>query len=339
MNENVTEAHRLPGFADTHAIQYFSLGRHALTAGLKTLAIGKGHLVLMPEYICRDLLASVHAVQAQPLFYAVNRSFTPQYLPEAQNVKAVLAVNYFGFPQTLEPFRAYCTEHGAALIEDNAHGFLSRDEQDNLLGSRGDLGVVSLRKTFALPDGAALLISRKDLVSRISAPLPCRDGPLPASFIVKRTLRLIQNATGIRVRSFGEQMMRYSRQLRTGHALPISSPESEFQIPGDPAIHCESLSMLERTDPAREVARRRALYLDFHRDLHHLNIESIFGDLPPGVAPYGYPFRANEFEATAVVRIAQKRGFDCSRWPDLPAAVAVDAPLHYRNVWWVNFLC
>lgn len=329
----------LPGFTDATAIRYFSLGRHALTAGLKALAIGRGQFILMPEYICRDLLASVHAVQAEALFYPVDRSLAPQLLPAVRNVKAVLAVNYFGFPQVMEPFRAYCAEHGATLIEDNAHGFLSRDEQGTPLGSRGDFGIVSLRKTFAFPDGAALLVNQQDWIDRLPAPLPCRDDPLPAGFIAKRTLRQIQNATGFRVRSLGEKITRHFRRIRTGHAFPVSLPESEREIPGRPAIHCASLSMLKKIDTEGEVKRRRVLYQEFHRDLRHLDIEPIFADLPSGVAPYGYPFRANEFGAAAVTQIARKRGFDCFGWPDLPAAVVPVAPDFYRNVWWVNFLC
>lgn len=339
MNESKMESLGLPGVEHVATTRYFSLARHALAAGLKALGIGRGGVVLLPEYICRDLLASVHAVRAEPIFYPVDRSLSPRSLPVKQGVKAVLMVDYFGFPQELEPFRAYCVERGAALIEDNAHGFLSRDEQGKLLGSRGDLGIFSLRKTFAFPDGAALLVNRRDWIGRLPPAVPCRDDPLPASFIVKRTLRRIQNATGIRARSMSEQVMRQFRRLKTGYALPVSSPESEREIPGEPAIHCESLRMLEKIDAGGEVRRRRALYQDFHRDLHHLGIEPVFAELPPGVAPYGYPFRADEIVASSVVRIAHHRGFDCFSWPDLPAAVAPAAPESYKNVWWVNFLC
>jgi len=318
-------------------IRFFSLARYALVEALKVLGISQGQKVLVPAFICRDLLASVHAVQGEPLFYSVDQSLAPLLLPVARDVKAVLAVNYFGFPQVLEPFRAYCTEHDAALIEDNAHGFLSRDEQGAPLGRRSDLGIVSLRKTFALPDGAALLVNRQDWVGRLPAPLPCRDDPLPASYIAKYTLRQIQKATGFRVLSLAEQVTRYLRRLRTGHALPVSLPESEYRIPGNPAIHCASLSMLKKVDATSEVKRRRTLYREFHRDLRHLNIEPIFPDLQSCVVPYGYPFRAKESDAAGVARIAHRRGFDCFQWPDLPAVVLPGAPESYRNVWWINF--
>lgn len=110
-----------PGIAAEY--RYFSLGRHALRAGFSALGVGKGDLVLMPAFICRDLLAAVHAVQAEVLFYPVDEHLVPHSLPVDDRVKAVLSVNYFGFPQALDLLRDYCTNSGAALIEDNAHGF------------------------------------------------------------------------------------------------------------------------------------------------------------------------------------------------------------------------
>lgn len=325
--------------ADGTAVRLFSLARYALLEALRVIGISPGQKVLVPAFICRDLLASIHAVKGIPIFYPVDRSLAPQSLRAVPDVKAIVAVNYFGFPQALGPFRAYCAKHGASLIEDNAHGFLSRDERGKLLGSRGDIGIVSLRKTIAIPDGAALLLNRSEWIDRLPAPLACCCDPLPAKFIVKRVLRQIQNATGVRVRTLGEQMTRRFRWLRTGSALPIVLPESELEIPGNPAIHCESLKMLERIDVMNEVKRRRDLYQDFHRNLYHLNIEPIFGDLQPGVAPSGYPFRADESGAAAVAGIAEKKGLDCSYWPDLPSEVASCALEHYRNVFWINFLC
>lgn len=339
MKTNLIEVFNLADRKKATETRYFSLGRYALAAGLQATGIGKGHFVLMPEFICRDLLASIYAVGAEPIFYSVDKYLAPVSLHVAPNIKAILAVNYFGFPQNLAPFHNYCAEHGVILIEDNAHGFLSCDELGVPLGSRGDLGIASLRKTFALPDGAALLVNRKDLFLELPAPLLCRDNPLPLGYVTKNFLRQFQNLTDIHVRTFAEKIMRTLRWMRTGYALPISRPESEYKIPGEPAIHCESLRMLEKIDVKIEVTRRRDLYHKFHRDLQYLDIEPIFSELPQNVVPYGYPFRASKSVAATVIRFAQKKGFDCSSWPDLPSAVLQNSPVFYHNVWWVNFLC
>lgn len=324
---------------DIANIRYYSLGRHALVAGLKMLGIGGGHRVLMPEFVCRDLLASVNVIGAKPVFYPVGRDLQPSSNQrDWPDATAVIAINYFGFAQPLEPFQEYCTRAKAVLIEDNAHGFLSCDERNRLLGSRGILGIFSLRKTFALADGAMLVANNEEWKTRLPAPQPCRDGPLPKSFVLKQGLRRIQKMTGIRVKNLAEQLTRCVRKIRTGHALPISSMMSEFEMPVESAMHCASLRAFNRHDAVGEAMRRCSLYQDFHRNLHHLKIEPVFGDLPLGVVPYGYPFRASDADAAMVRRIARKKGFDCFLWPDLPTAIVDSAPDYYRNVWWVNFL-
>ncbi len=319
--------------------RHFSLGRHAFVAALKLLDIGYGDIVLVPEFICRDLLAATHSVHAEVLFYAVDEHLTPVSLPFDPKVKAVLSVNYFGFPHSLEVFRSYCDQSGAALIEDNAHGFLSRDERGLPLGSRGDLGLLSLHKTFPSADGAVLICNLSKLSERLPPALPCIQTFMPLGFVVKSLLRRIQNSTGLNVRTGAERLTRLFRKLRTGQALPTSSPQSELEIPGVPAIHCKSLMQIRRIDMSSEALRRRRLYTEFHDQLKGLGVRPVFTHLPDGVVPYGYAFRANRTQGLAAAKIAQKSGFDCGTWPDLPAAVIGTAPVHYRDVWWVNFLC
>jgi len=320
-------------------VRLYGLGRHALLAALRVIGIAPGDKVLVPAFVCRDLLASIHAVQAVPLYYPVDRTLAPQSLPAAHGVRAGLAINYFGFPQGLETLRAYCSEHDIPLIEDNAHGFLSCDASGKPLGTRGDIGIFSLRKTFSTPDGAALLLNRPEWFDRLPPPLPCRNDPLPVAYVAKRYLRQVQNSTGVRVLSLAEQAVRRVRRLRTGQSFPLSSAESETRIPGEPAIHCKSIGMLGKIDMQREIERRRSLYRQVQHDLGNLGLEPVFGGLPLGVAPYGYPFRTSASGAEEVARIGRRSGFDCGRWPELPAAVVPTAPEFYKNVWWLNFLC
>jgi hypothetical protein len=319
-------------------VRYYRLGRHALLFGLRLLQIRLGDVVLMPEYICRDLLAPIHAVGAKPIFYAVDRQLRPIDLPLAQNVRAVLAVNYFGFPQDLELFHDYCLQNGAALIEDNAHGFLSHDATGVPLGERGDLGIFSLRKTFQLPDGAALSVNNPEWQSRIEAQLPCREESMPLGYCARHTLSKLQRRTGVPVMAMAQKTIRCIRRFRTGYEIPRPDPDSEHDMPASPAPHCRTLSMLSTMDLVAEVARRRALYEKMHDLLAEVGIEPIFGDLPKGVVPYGYPFYADRKEADSVNVISRGLGMDCIHWPDLPAAVEPVALAHYHSVWLVNFI-
>jgi hypothetical protein len=98
------------------------------------------------------------------------------------------------------------------------------------------------------------------------------------------------------------------------------------------------LKDLAEQDYSDEIRRRRALYQEFSALFHDLGIEPVFAALPEHTAPYGFPFRANEHNAAKVQRVAECRGLDVSRWPDLPDVVAAQAPEYYRSTWLLNFL-
>ena len=314
----------------------FGLARHALLRALELAGVCPGDAVMLPEFICRELLASVHLAGARVLFYPVDERLCPISFPAGQDVKAILAVDYFGFPQDLSPFRQYCRVNGAVLIEDNAHGFLSRDPSGQLLGRRGDMGILSLRKTFTLPDGGALVLGEPGGGGQ--AP-DFRDDPLPRGYKVKSVFRKIHKTTGIPLKNYAESAVRALRKFRTGSPFPKADPECEQVIPAPPPMHRESFRQLCGQDMPREEARRKRLYVQVEELLKGMDIAPVFASLPDGTVPYGYPFRADVRAAATVAARAAKMGFDCAIWPELPSAVAPDAPAHYRNVYWVNFLC
>ncbi|MEK7744540.1 MAG: DegT/DnrJ/EryC1/StrS family aminotransferase, partial [Elusimicrobiota bacterium] len=174
---------RLPGYD----LRYFSYGRRALAAGLAAAGVKPGDTVLLPEFICRDLLSSLAAVHAVPAYYPVGPDLAPSQDPSLwPQARAVVAVDYFGFPQDLAPFQAYCERTGAALIEDNAHGLFSRDEAGLPLGARADIGIFSLRKSLALPDGAALALKTG-----------AREWAVPAQSPFRSRITLRQRSRGL----------------------------------------------------------------------------------------------------------------------------------------------
>lgn len=320
-------------------VRYFSLARHALTEALRVAGIGPGDAVLLPELLCRDVLASLSEVGATPRWYPVGEDLTPDGTPDAwPDARAVLAVDYFGFPQPLEPFRAYAQRTGALIIEDNAHGFLSRDEAGRWLGTRGHLGIFSLRKTLPLADGAALLAGSAELTGRLrgqAAPM----GPGYAPGATRKAKLRRTPAVGVELAAATTGLVRALRRLRTGHAIPPPDREAETSIPHPPAPHAGLADGLAVLDVQHEINRRRDLYRSAERAARAIGIEPLFCGLPPLVAPYGFPFRTGSDEARRdMTRWAARRGLDLIRWPDLPDALAASAPAHYRNLYLVNFL-
>jgi len=320
-------------------IRYYSLARHALTEALRVAEIGPGDAVLLPEFLCRDVLASLSELNAIPRWYPVGEDLTPVGMPDAwPDARAVLAVDYFGFPQPLEPFRAYAARTGVLIIEDNAHGFLSRDENGQYLGTRGDLGIFSLRKTLPLADGAALMAGSPELAGRLRNQVPPAGLGYAPNAARKARLRRTPGV-GVAVASVTTSLVRTLRRLRTDHAIPPPEREAETSIPHPPAPHAGLAKGLAALDVGSEIDRRRDLYRAAEQAARVIGIVPAFPGLPPLVAPYGFPFRTNASEALREMnRWAVRRGLDLIRWPDLPDALTTSAPAHYRNLYLVNFL-
>ena len=320
-------------------VRFFSYGRFALREALTLADVEPGDVVLLPEYICRENLAAVHALGARVEYYPVNEALelavSPSALPQG---RAVLAVNYFGFPQDLSPFRAYCSRAGAMLIEDNAHGFLSRDEGGAYLGARGDLGIFSFRKSIPLVNGSGLLVNNPEKTGPISPQLPFVSYPESRTFRVKKYLRRVPkwNMAGLLYALIC--MDRAVRKFRTGSDYLKSAADSELVLPGSANPDANLLPTLTSLDVSYEITRRRSLYAEIGALVESSGGTPLFAGLPEHVVPYGYPFRSTPDAIGRVKKALNANYLECYQWPELPSEIEPRASEHYRSVWLVNFL-
>jgi len=327
---------RLEEFYPGAVIRFYSFGRRALAAGLEVLG-ARGQPVLLPEFVCRDLLSSLDAAGARAVYYPVRRDLRPATPPDRwPQACAALAVDYFGFPQDLEPFRAYAERTGATLIEDNAHGLFSRDEAGAALGLRADLGLFSLRKTLLLPNGAALMVP-EDGTLTVPEQSAFSDDPTGRSR-GKQALRAVARRFGPRAALRGLELLRGMRGVLKGSRIPLPAADAERVLP-EPALPCRELEEpLRAGSPYAEVARRRELYSLVDAQARRAGAEPVFERLPENAAPYGYPFRARPERLPAVLSALAELGLEPLTWPDLPDALAASAPEYYRDVRLVHFL-
>jgi hypothetical protein len=318
-------------------------GRQALAVGLERLGVGAGDLVLVPGFICRELLGAVRVVGADVRFYDVDEGLrvVMESLDRAGNadrVRAVVAVNYFGFPQPLDDVAAWCRLRRVALIEDNAHGFLSADGEIPL-GRRGDLGIFSLRKTISLPNGAALVDNRADA--------PVRVGQLEFEGSCRRSearwygKRAAKKAIALGGESAVRSLVgavRLLRRLATGSPLPASTAESEFTILRE-RLSARTADRLRRVAVQREGDRRRSLFVQHQSRFAGIrDVRPLFSALPPGIVPQGFPFLYVGDRPDRFVQEWSHRGVSIVRWPELPSMIAAGAPSHYCSVMLVPFL-
>jgi len=327
-----TPGWRLEELLGNSEARYFSYGRQAFVEALKVAGLRPGDAVALPGLICREVLASLHAVGAEPVFYPVGSDLAPLHPPEQwPAARMIVAVNYFGFPQDLAPFQRYCQRTGAVLLEDNAHGLLSRDEQGRLLGTRGDLGLFSLRKTLPLANGAALVANHGRYA--LGPQQEFDRSPLPKRYRLKQAMRSLVPVLGARAFS---RLLAWTRPTGTQQGATRGTDESQLPSPAGPS---SQLAVPLEVDQAEEISRRRALYRTVETLLagSGLAVVPIHRTLPEQVVPYGYPFYS-EAARGDVERVLTSHGLIWSRWPDLPTAVSPGAPPHYKQLHLVHFL-
>ena len=319
--------------------RYYSHARVALFHLLANLNL-KNDTVLVPEFICRELLSGLNELNATIKFYSVDNQLLPILPPHSwPNAGIVIAVNYFGHAQPLEPFIEYCQENGALLVEDNAHGLFSKDPHGELLGTRGDFGIFSLRKTFPLSFGAMLRINNKQylhadygevksslqmnidprLLKYLLSPLPLWDRYLRG--ILQQTIRGLRGA-------FGRDR------------LNTPTSDAEFNLPSRQSYSILCRYFMEYIDRRKIFRLSRDKASVIRSILDHYEIEPIFVIEDTNTIPYGIPFICHDqVTANNLTTKLATYGYDCVKWPDLPEEIYkhIDADHFYNHCYWVPF--
>jgi perosamine synthetase len=323
--------------------RYFGYGRQALAEAIRSAGCGTGDDILVPGFICAEALASLAATGSIPRFYEVDDMLRVRMPasddPASRNVRAVIVVNYFGFPQPLDAVREWCQGHNAVLIEDNAHGFLS-EEGNSPLGRRGDLGVFSIRKTLAIPNGAALVDNRpgceRTPTDGTHEALPGLEGYFRIKTLVKRFI----GCTGPAGAHLTISAIRAARFLGETIRGSFGGRHLESGVPGV-AVAPLTMQLLRQCNLDLERLRRRRLFEECQAVFSGVpGVRPIFDKLPEGAVPQGFPLLCLEEDRASFIREWWHRGVQILSWPDhLPDQIAASPlPTHYRRVMLVPFL-
>jgi hypothetical protein len=319
---------------------FYAYARHALVTALRMAQVTAGSSVLIPHFICRDVLASILAVGAKPVFYDIDDDLQISQNTMLPSATAVLAVNYFGFPADIGRLRQQLSDPTTIIIEDNAHGWLSVDENGVPLGTRTALGITSFRKTIRVVDGAFLDWNTDQLSASVVTPNQptSRTNVLPLSFRIRAAIASIDQQSSLPLMTVGRRSIRRLRSLTGAKAINERAQE-EWQLPAHEAIHQSSLERFERTNLVAEVSRRRNAFTTCQTLAERFSIRMPTIDFGPHVSPQGFPFFADsgnvESFRTAVTRA--KIG-EVVSWPSLPSATTLSPSSKLRSVCLVNFL-
>ncbi len=156
-------------------------GTDALTLALKTLGIGKGDAVFVPDFTFFSSAEVVALEGATPVFVDVNpstfnidlnslKAAIEQVCNDSKlRAKAVIAVDLFGLPADYPQITAIARQHGLFIIEDGAQGFGGRIG-DRKSCSFGDISTTSFFPAKPLGcygDGGAVFTNNEEWAETI----------------------------------------------------------------------------------------------------------------------------------------------------------------------------
>lgn len=258
-------------------------GRTAIALACRMLGLGAGDEVLLPSWNCGTEVDAVLAAGPSVVLYRTDArgriDAADLRRRRTARTRAVYVIHYFGWPQDLAEVRDLCRESGLLLIEDCALAMFS-EPGGVPLGRDADAAIYSFPKTFAVPDGGALVLGRAP------ASFPALTPPAGPRTL-KRTLGLVKR----RLQRTGGPV-----SAGDGQGLPLHEPQAGR--PDMPASYYwdertalwsasrVTRGVLARADPRDVAARRRANYARLLARIRTLpGVTPLFDDLPAGVCP------------------------------------------------------
>jgi dTDP-4-amino-4,6-dideoxygalactose transaminase len=301
-------------YFERNAVKFHSLhasGRAAILEGLKVLGCTADDNALLPAYICETAAIPFRKLGIQLRFYDILHSLEPDMADLARKVdektKAVMIVNYFGFPQELGPVRNLCNKHGIFLIEDNSHSMLSRKDS-RLLGTFGDIGVSSIYKVLATPNGGVLFVNNDQLIPDNPAPFTPPGFSLrnDGFFFMSSLLKFLET-------NYGLPAWLLRNLYRKTH--PVGASIGQKALFMGASISRVTVDAIERLDPEEIIRRRRSNYNCWLDKVYGAKgTKVLFESLPQGTCPWVFPLLVEEGNFIAQLR---NKGIASSAWPGL----------------------
>jgi len=307
----------------------FSHARVALKYALRYYDFKPSDSILVPDFICNIILKPIQDLNINYSFYSLKEDLTPDWDSVsdqlATKTKAILMVNYFGFPQNINDFQKFCNKHNLILIEDNAHGYGGKVNGYEL-GSFGDISINSPRKSLGLLSGGQLLINNKECdLDRSIKSLP----RFKVSFFkgaIHKTLS--QNY-------FIKSWLRLLLKKQPHYWDPFAFKESYVS---DYRMDSYSEKILKKVNIKQVVEKRRALYLVWERFAIRKGIKPVFSKLYDGVSPLVFPvYIKNPALRRVWFNWGWKNRYNIHSWPSLPEMV-INKKLPGLTIW-KNLVC
>ena len=339
-------------------------GRAALYQALCALQSARGHTVLVPSYHCPTMVGPVLCAGLEPNFFAIGHDGLPRLdlVSPAQRAaaRAIIVAHYFGVVRNLDMVRAWCDEHGIALIEDCAHALFGAVD-GHAVGRWGDYCTASISKFLPVSEMGLLASSRR--------PITWKGQPPGARAQLKGAVDVLEKschygrpaglAALLGAVFFMKNRSHGSQSTHRGDSVN-SAAATDPLLPGTQAPIATVAQMLTECDmgrldqapvwaarfihgllPRQRMVSRRQRNFDLYgRLLQGLpGSHPVQAERPDHSAPYVYPLWVDDAEH--VYERVRTRGMPVFRWdriwPGLPVMAGDVGPLWSRHV--LQLLC
>jgi dTDP-4-amino-4,6-dideoxygalactose transaminase len=271
--------------------------------GVRGAGLEPGDEVLTPAYHCGAEVEALLRAGLAVRFYEAGERLEPDPAELetllGPRTRALLLLHYFGFPQDLVRWRAWCERFGLLLIEDCAHAIhASRD--GHALGSLGDVAVFSFAKTLPLPDGAALV-----------TPAPTSPARKPNRWILPLLKRQAQWAMA-RYARLDAALERFEREYT-----------DDWRLGDTAAGPSRATPFLLRRLACPDVAEQRRAHYRVLLEVAGDRVPLPFAELPDGASPLIFPLKTTG-DAGVLGRLEHARVEARPFWPVVHPCLPAD---------------
>ena len=285
----------------------FSHARGALLYYLTKLkSVKKRSEVLLPDYICDDLVSAIKSAGFNVTYYLVQDDLGPDtgdvIKKASDKTLAVLVVHYFGFLSSSVNILRHLNHRDISLIDDCAH-VLFHDDKTASRVFKGDAAIFSLKKQYPVPDGGLLLTRDLRLAPEGFERYPATRMNL-GKFLTKH---ILGSVTLSPARRYGEETYYDKSFDGVRNISSVSENILTRHVDADSIIKTRRDNFYYYVN----VLRRRGI-----TD----RIEILYSELRDFEVPYMFPvkFKGDNEELIGTLR---REGIPAISWPTLPNEV------------------
>jgi len=294
----------------------YGYARCALQDAYQLIGLKPGDVILYPDYVCDVILMPCRKLGLHVKYYPVQEDFQPEWdVVEnliQENAKAVVTINYFGFPQLMDQWKSLIEKYDLWWIEDNAHGFSGNYREINL-GNWGHVSVSSIRKFMPMISGALLIINSLRLMN---------SEKIPPMTTIKLRLRLCREELR---RVLGYFFILNHIPYNKFRSVPKAKSSSFYQDwtrPREIDVISRRLFPFFMSKSKEYSAQRRMIYLSWEKFCLKHDLKPGFPFLPDGISPLVFPCYAKSLENQLFwLEWGRKNSVDVHAWPNLPIEV------------------